>query len=279
MGTMENKGLIYDGYPSLEEIKARNGWPTEERFAKGPVAILECVQEIPCNPCEGACPFGAIHVGTPITNCPHLSEEICTGCGMCVAACSGLAIFVVDKTYSETEATVSFPFEYLPLPEKGGEVQALNRAGEYVCQGKVIRVINTKKNDHTPVVTVAVPKEYADEVRTMKRQNAPAAPVSPKAAAANTTLPDDVIVCRCEEITAGEIRQAIREYNAMSVTDVKRRVRAGMGLCQGKSCGRIVTRMIAEETGKAASENPPATDRPPVRPVTFGELMGGNDND
>jgi len=276
---MENKGLIYDGYPSVEEIKAANGWPTEERFAKGPVAILECVQEIPCNPCEGACPFGAIHVGTPITNCPHLNEETCTGCGMCIAACSGLAIFVVDKTYSETEATISFPFEYLPLPEKGAEVQALSRAGEYVCLGKVIRVINSKKNDHTPVVTIAVPKEYVDEVRTIKRQNAPDVVVSPRAAEANTSLPDDVIVCRCEEITAGEIRKAIREHAAMSVTDVKRRVRAGMGLCQGKSCGRIVTKMIAEETGKAASESRPATDRPPVRPVTFGELMGGSDND
>ena len=42
---MTEKGLIYDGYPSLEEIKAANGWPTEERFAKGPVAIIECVQQ------------------------------------------------------------------------------------------------------------------------------------------------------------------------------------------------------------------------------------------
>jgi hypothetical protein len=47
-----------------------------------------------------------------------------------------------------------------------------------------------------------------------------------------------------------------------------------MGLCQGKSCGRLVTRLITEETGLAANEIPPATDRPPVRPVTFGELAG-----
>ena len=66
---MEKKsGVIYDGYPTMEEIKAANGWPTEERFAQGPVAIAECVQEIPCNPCEGACPFHAITVGEPITN-------------------------------------------------------------------------------------------------------------------------------------------------------------------------------------------------------------------
>lgn len=265
-------GIIYDGYPSMEEIKQANGWPDEERFAKGPVAVVECVQQIPCNPCESACPFHAIQIGQPITNTPQVDRDKCIGCSMCVAACPGLAIFLVDKTYSETEATVSFPFEYDPLPEKGQEVDALSRAGEYVCKGHVVKVMNPKKNDHTPVVTLAIPKEYADTVRTMRRLRLPKPgegfhPVEPEG-----PLDDDVIVCRCEEITAGEIRKAIREYHATTVTEVKRRVRAGMGLCQGRTCGKLVSRIIAEETGKQMSEIKGSTDRPPVRPVTFGEL-------
>lgn len=271
------KGVIYDGYPSLEEIRKTNGWPSEERFAKGPVAVVECVQEIPCNPCEGACPFHAIRVGEPITNVPHVQEETCTGCGMCVAACSGLAIVVIDKTYGKTEATISFPFEYVPLPEEGSEVDALNRAGEYVCKGTVVRVMNPERNDHTPVITMAVPKEYIDEVRTMKRLKLPERgkefePVIPEG-----RVDDDVIVCRCEEITAGEIRKAIRKYKATTVTEVKRRVRAGMGLCQGRTCGKLVSRIIAEETGKKMNEIKGSTDRPPVRPVTFGELAGNRE--
>ena len=265
-------GIIYDGYPSMDEIKEANGWPDEERFAKGPVAVVECVQQIPCNPCESACPLHAIHIGQPITNTPQVDREKCIGCGMCVAACPGLAIFLVDKSYSETEATVSFPFEYDPLPEEGAEVDALSRAGEYVCKGRVVKVMNPKKNHHTPVITVAVPKEHADTVRTMRRLKLPEPhegfhPVEPEG-----PLDDDVIVCRCEEITAGEIRKAIREYHATTVTEVKRRVRAGMGLCQGRTCGKLVSRIIAEETGKKMSEIQGSTDRPPVRPVTFGEL-------
>lgn len=47
-----------------------------------------------------------------------------------------------------------------------------------------------------------------------------------------------------------------------------------MGLCQGRTCGKLVTRIIQEELGKKADEVEPATSRPPVRPITFGELAG-----
>jgi NAD(P)H-nitrite reductase large subunit len=82
---------------------------------------------------------------------------------------------------------------------------------------------------------------------------------------------DEVYVCRCEEITLGEIRQAIRE-GARDVTGVKRRTRAGMGLCQGRSCGRLVEEILCRELDKRPEEVEPATNRPPVRPVAFGML-------
>lgn len=84
---------------------------------------------------------------------------------------------------------------------------------------------------------------------------------------------DEMIVCRCEEITAGEIRQAIRE-GANSLTGVKRRTRAGMGLCQARTCETLVLRILAEELGKRTSEFAPTSVRPPVGPVTFGVLAG-----
>jgi len=71
---------------------------------------------------------------------------------------SGLSYFLVDITYSKEEAAVSFPFEYLPLPEEGARVNAVNRAGKVVCQATVIKVQNPAKCDYTPVITVVIPK-------------------------------------------------------------------------------------------------------------------------
>jgi Fe-S-cluster-containing hydrogenase component 2/bacterioferritin-associated ferredoxin len=275
---MNRKGLTYDGYPTVDEIKLANGWPSDARFAKGPVAILECIQEIPCNPCEGACPAGAIQVGVPITNVPRLDETLCTGCGNCIADCPGMAIFVIDMTFSENEATVSFPFEYFPLPEKGDSVDALNRAGEFVCKSRVVRILNPQKNNHTPVITIAIPKKHAENVRTILRSGAIQTDIFRNPLDQKQTIPDDVIVCRCEEISAGEIKKAIREYGATTVTDVKRRVRAGMGLCQGRTCSKLVMRILSETTEKSADALLPVTSRPPVRPLTFGELSRGEDD-
>lgn len=84
---------------------------------------------------------------------------------------------------------------------------------------------------------------------------------------------DDILVCRCEEVTAGDIKKAIRE-GARDVTGVKRRTRAGMGLCQGRTCEKLVQQILRQELGSSAEEISISTPRPPVRPVTFGALGG-----
>ena len=132
--------------------------------------MIECVQAIPCNPCELACPQGAIQIGMPITNVPVLTEDICSGCGLCIAACPGLAIFVVDLDYSDTEALVSVPHEYTPLPAVGDDVKAVDRMGNLVTTGRVIRVLNPTAFDLTAVVTVAIPREYGMIVRGISRR-------------------------------------------------------------------------------------------------------------
>lgn len=171
-----NNGVKFTAVPSAEELQASPGYPSRERMERGAVACIECVQDIPCNPCEAACPFGAITVGEPITNLPALDEERCTGCGLCIAQCPGLAIFVVHKNYTDSTALVTFPYEYHPLPEEGQEVSCAGRAGEFVTPGRVKSVKLLKKYDRTPLVAVEIAKEYCDSVRTVcpkeKRQDA-----------------------------------------------------------------------------------------------------------
>lgn len=160
------------GVVPLAELKRHPSCPSEARFAKGPVAVIECIEPIPCNPCQTVCNRSVIRVGEPITNLPVLidQEDLCNGCGQCVVICPGLAIFIVDKTFSPTEAAVSLPYEFLPLPEKGEPVTGVNRAGQPVCEGRVQAVRAARAYDRTAVVTILVPKAFAEEVRFFRRK-------------------------------------------------------------------------------------------------------------
>ncbi|OPX41664.1 MAG: (2Fe-2S)-binding protein [Desulfobacteraceae bacterium 4484_190.3] len=85
---------------------------------------------------------------------------------------------------------------------------------------------------------------------------------------------DDLVICRCEEITKGEIKQAIR--NGMrTLNGIKRITRAGMGLCQGQTCQRLVSQILASELGIPLSEVTPTTARAPVRPLKLSAFATG----
>jgi Fe-S-cluster-containing hydrogenase component 2 len=158
--------LLETGIPTKEDIQKVT--PPDESFAKGPVVVVECFQEIPCNPCVDACKFKAITKQRDIHDLPKVDFSKCTGCGLCIAQCPGLAIFVVDKTYSETHAVVRIPYEFVPVPEKGQRACGLDRAGEERGWFEVVRVMNGGPKNKTTTIWLAVPKELAMEVRAIK---------------------------------------------------------------------------------------------------------------
>ena len=87
-------------------------------------------------------------------------------------------------------------------------------------------------------------------------------------------LPDDEIVCRCEEVTAGFVRSACSDLGVDDVRGAKLMTRAGMGLCQGRMCSRAVTALVAEESGRAPldAESVRAGGRLPAVPVPLSVL-------
>lgn len=153
------------GVPTPEQIKEVT--PPEEILNSKPVVIVECFQKIPCDPCHTACPTGAIMEFEDINDLPKVDWSKCTGCALCVAKCPGLAVFVVDMTYSDNEAIVKLPYEFLPVPQRGEIVECLNREGVVVSKGKVVQVFEPFK-DGTKVISVVVPKELAMEVRHIR---------------------------------------------------------------------------------------------------------------
>lgn len=77
---------------------------------------------------------------------------------------------------------------------------------------------------------------------------------------------DNLIICRCEEITKGEIRRAVHE-GMRTMIEIRRYLRVGMGLCQGNTCGRIVKGIIAAELGMRPANLEECTARGPARPI------------
>ncbi|MEM1794062.1 MAG: 4Fe-4S binding protein [Desulfurococcaceae archaeon] len=156
---MEFKKLGYLTHKDLEDL---NIIPPSERLKKGPVVIVECPEEIPCDVCIYACPYGAISKES-IYSVPRVDWDKCNGCGVCVPQCPGLAMFVIDLSKSGA-SYVTLPYEFLPEPVKGDVVVLLGRDGRELGLGKVVkawRYLNTWS------ITVEVPREVAMDVRAI----------------------------------------------------------------------------------------------------------------
>lgn len=157
--------LLKNGYIADDEIERFPG----VTHRKGIHPVIECTQNIPCNPCQDACPKKCISIGANITSLPiAVPDADCINCGMCVASCSGQAIFLVDEDCGDGTATVTLPYEFLPLPEVGAKGDALGRNGQKVCDAEVVQVKSMKAYDKTNLLTMRVPKEYAMKARFFK---------------------------------------------------------------------------------------------------------------
>lgn len=158
-----NSGILVEtGIPGAM-LPPAEAWETK----KGGYVIIECPKRIPCNPCATSCPTGAVRPFADINDTPVVDYSKCTGCGLCVAKCPGLACFVIDLTYAADKAVIKMPYELLPMPAKGDMVKCLDRTGEVVSEGEILVVAEPLK-DSTYVLSVIIPKALVNDIRAIK---------------------------------------------------------------------------------------------------------------
>jgi len=154
------------GYYTREEISSV--FPSRERLEKGRVAVIECIEEIPCNPCSAVCPVKAIQKETLCTPSVVLTDK-CSGCTKCVGVCPGLAIF--NQMIKDGKGYVTMPYEIMPAPKVGDKATMYDRAGEEVGVGTIVQPTYQTKGDSYPRWIVTVEMDDPDQsydVRAIK---------------------------------------------------------------------------------------------------------------
>lgn len=158
--------LKQTGVPLKEQVLSK--FPDVSLLTK-PKVVIECYEEIPCNPCESVCPVGAIVVGEDINKVPVYDAALCTSCTKCISVCPGQAIMMVEM--NQDKARFKIPYEFYPFPVKNELWEGLDREGNYIADVLIISVIDTVKNDKTKVVTIEIDGKYLYDFRAIRCKN------------------------------------------------------------------------------------------------------------
>ncbi len=247
-------------------------YPQEDR---GVFPVLHCIQEIPCDPCTTVCKQNLIHIDSNDIRClPYFAvkegEKGCTGCEKCVTICPGLAVSLVDYRKDPQFPTVTIPYEFLKDSlEAGDTVTVLDTEGAELGRVEVIGVRAIKVNDRTVLVKLKVPRAYAKKIAGIRVQEDLA--TKPMDRYVERTA-DDTIVCRCERVSAGEIRMLIQQ-GYRDINEIKAVTRACMGSCGAKTCTPLIHRLFREE-GIPEKEIVDQPKRPLFMEVSLGTFAG-----
>jgi len=237
--------------------------------------VLHCTQEIPCNPCSSVCPQGLIHIDEDdIRQVPeYMAEQIgkeCIGCMKCVTICPGLAITLLDGRADAVNPAVIIPFEFGSQNlQVGDSVVAMDVSGEILDEVPVLEVRAIPSNDRTVLVKVQASAAIAERIAGLRVQQPWIGDALPEVV---QPLLDSDIVCRCERVTAGEIRAVIKD-GCRDLNEVKTLTRAGMGACGGKTCQTLIMRLF-RECGIPMDDVTGGVPRPLFVEVPLGVLAG-----
>ncbi|MGD8991726.1 MAG: FAD-dependent oxidoreductase [Desulfobacterales bacterium] len=261
-------------------LKSKPG-PTRTRKQpereEGVIPVFHCYQEVPCNPCTSVCPVGAIRTERDdITGLPYIIDlDACTGCGSCVAVCPGLSMVLVDYRDDPEHPLVTLPYEiWRDRVEVGQKVPITDVDGAILGYYPVEKLSTRRKFPGTLLVQVKVEKNVAKAAMGIWVQDRQ---IEPSMIYEKELPPDEAIICRCERITAGEIKAAIRK-GIRDINQLKAVTRVGMGACGSKTCRPMIWRIFQEEGIELGSVTD-RVDRPLFVEVPIGVLAGAQQGD
>ncbi|MCK4380877.1 MAG: FAD-dependent oxidoreductase [Candidatus Lokiarchaeota archaeon] len=242
---------------------------TEIKFKEeGIYPVFYCNQEIPCNPCTTVCDQQQIEtIDDLITQLPYFKgEQDCIGCGKCVAVCPGLAVVLLDYRKDKNNPLVTFPFELTEEKlEKEQEVVVVSNKKE-LGKFEIQRSRILKEFPKTQLITIKLPSKIAKQAVAIKQYETKF--MEPTDLYQKAISDDEIIVCRCERVSVGEIRKwiksGVRDFN-----ELKALTKVGMGSCGGKTCTPLIERIFRQE-GVFVDDITPGTRRPLFIEVPMG---------
>ncbi len=236
--------------------------PTATRMEAKPFVLIDCLYGFACNPCEFACPHGAI-TKTSTSTVPQIDFDKCIGCMDCVYQCPGLAIF----GYSLKKEWLFLPVEY--EVKETSEVFLVDNNGKKLGEGIIEKVL--KKPNKTNVVRVKSLTLHGEDLTQVRgfivKENYPEKIDYKKSEPAKEL---EKYVCHCDDVTLTEILNVIGDRKFISVDEIKHTTRLGMGACRGKRCIRRLKQVLRSIDISVVGE---ATPRGPLsNQINFGDL-------
>lgn len=240
--------------------------PTAERFNEKPFVQIDCLYGFACNPCEFACPHGAI-TKTSTSTVPQIDFEKCVGCMDCVYQCPGLAIF----GYAPKKDWLFLPIEY--FADEKQEVYLVDNQGKKLGNGTIEKIL--KKSNKTNIARLKSLDIHGEALLDVRgfivKENFPE-PVVMKSTAYESE--HEMYVCHCDDVTLGEVVNTIGDRKFISVDEIKHTTRLGMGACRGKRCIKRLKQVLRN---KGISVVGDATPRGPLsNQLAMGELYPKN---
>jgi len=159
-----------------------------------------------------------------------------------------------------------------------GEITAVGGAAKSLVEGRlagfsILRRMGLLKTRKAAEAMARLKRSRQRQLAFARYFNAQSTLPRERFAAIVQSLPDEVPVCRCEDVTLGGVRKAIAE-GFHTPAAVKKATRCGMGICQGGTCRDILLDVLAALTGKPLAHIPLPSVRMPIRPVYLGTLAG-----